>query len=179
MESLKQILKHNLYLTLNTLIDDAEGILPVESCKAFFISNSLTDKEIAYQFAKYLVYKGLNISSHESFFDLFSENDKNPGLKFWVAYDALIRGNIEIFKLLWEKYISIELKNYDHLFSKESLVIPEDPIFINVADIVHDHQQRLINKFILSEQEEGKLSEKDFDAKLELYLGQFSPLLAF
>lgn len=176
---LQELIPENIYLKMLEIINDAEGLLPVVDLKEFILENSLTSREIAYTLAKLLLLKGFDISKADTFFEIYPNNKINPGLYFWRAYDALLRGNIVTFRQLWGNYIIIELKHYEEYFIKESIVIPEDPIFINVKNIVHDHQQRLLNYFILSEEEKKTVTDITLDQKLEVFLGKFSSLLAF
>ena len=89
MVSLTELIKlisESKFHDLNLIIDDAEGIMPVDQLNDFLVSNNFNVDEIAYPLAKFLVYKGIFISSNENrpFFEIFSNSKKNPGLSFWI-----------------------------------------------------------------------------------------------
>jgi hypothetical protein len=166
---------------LENIFFDAEGIFPFDQLN-YFINNFVTNiKSFLYALAKYAVYRGIEIASQDEFFNQFDESGSinHPGTIFWRAYDALIRGKIPVFKKIWSYYEAQELKNYSQPFIAESIVIPEDPLFLNVQTIVYEHQQRLINHFVLEKCDSKTVSDSDFDTILQTFLGKSSLLLSF
>ena len=177
-ESLTSI---DLIHDLEYIFNDAEGFFPAEQLEVYISSNSIPLSQFLYDLVRYSVFRGTEIAIEENFFLTLESTLSNPipGVVFWRAYDALIRGNIEQFERLWEKYVSIELKNYDRSFIFESIIIPEDPIFLNVESMVHDHQQRILKNFVHPQVAGTELSNKEYDKLLQDFLGDYSLLLSF
>lgn len=159
---------------------DSEGIFPADQLRTYIENYSDNLESLAYSLVKYAFYKGTAIATQDEFFSYLSDRigKELPEVAFWRAYDALIRGNLDTFEKLWSLYMSIELKNYKKDFIIEALVIPEDPIFLNVELIVHDHQQRLIHQFVLQDALSKSFSDTEYDVAFQKYIGKYSLLLS-
>ena len=174
------LFQHAELEAVSILFDDSEGEFPANQLQKYIESYEFDVVLFAYHLVKYAVYRGTNIAIQENFFTFLKEKigKITPEILFWRAYDAVIRGQIALFKELWLSYMSIELKNYNKAFIIEALVIPEDPVFLNVEKVVHDHQQRLIQTYVLQGDTKSKFSDTVSDTKLSEYIGDFSLLLS-
>ena len=166
---------------LESIFNDSEGLFPADQLEVYISNNTLPLDHFLYDLSRYAVFRGVEIAKQDSFFATFESKltSPHPGITFWRAYDALIRGNITIFKQLWTFYVSIELKNFTEPFIHESIVIPEDPLFLNVEEFVHDQQQRIIKHFILHKDSIDDIPDQEYDKLLQDFLGEYSLLLSF
>ena len=166
---------------LESIFNDSEGFFPTDQLQVFIKNNIISLDVFSADLVRYAVYRGTEIDSQKEFFSFLASEISNPipEIPFWRAYDALVRGHLTVFKKLWNDYESIELKNYNTKFISEALVIPEDPIFLNVEPLVHGHQQRLVKHFVLSKETSKDLTDKEYDALLLNSLETFSLLLSF
>ena len=176
------LVSESAFHLLEDIFSAQEGVFPEEELKIFIQDNDLYHEDFFYGLAKYAFYRGTDISSKDDFFNYFSDkfDFHHPGTLFWRSYDALLnRGNISLFYVLWEKYVAIELKNYTTPFIYEALVIPEDPAFITVNELVHPHQQRLIKHFVHPKDNKKVIDDTEFDSLLESVIHHYSIILSF
>ena len=166
---------------LEAIFYDCEGKFPIDQLEIFINNNNFDVKEFSENLVQYAVFKGTEIATQDDFFSFITAKigKVSPKVILWRCYDALIRGNLDVFEKLWSIYTSIELKNYSKNFIIEAIVIPEDPVFLNVTAIVHDHQQRVIKQFILPADQTKELADADFDALLQEYTGDYSLVLSY
>lgn len=166
---------------LVNMFDDAEVHFPADQLLELIQTSTIPLEVFSYDISRYAVFRGAEIASQDSFYDFIKQalTKEVPGTVFWRAYDALLRGKLDLFQNLWTLYVSIELKNYPESFLHEALVIPEDPIFLNVAPLVHEHQQRLIKQFVLKKTDTKDITDQAFDDLLATFLEESTLLLSF
>lgn len=177
---------------LSFLLTEVEDGFPADRVAELVSSHDVEGPLFAYHLARYAVTRGVAVADQSDFFTHLSGDNPHPGLFFWLAYDAVLRGQVGLFTAHWERYSTFDLETLDRPFLDEALIIPEDPAFTLVEVIVHPRQQQLlrwVQQNLLPEpadehqseettEDKQLTAEERLDNQLVEFLGPLGVLLA-